>query len=533
MKRLLLVLVALLLSGGVARAQDLKDRFNIKLSLSGLYVTETQDQPDKVKNNAATFSLGYADLRAVIDARRLPLHFDLHIDGRVRISPDDYSVDKAQVAANQVTSRGYLGGREYELRSAYFKYRGNKVDFAFGRQWITESDALKIDGLRLWYRFAKHWDLSIYAGGYPNPYSRSLTTDYQGANGYYGTAIAAGGDVSYTYDKVWGAVSISGAYLGGLDDGIDGSGRKIVPDTVNKTQELDGLKPATEVSRVYLTWNGLVRFASWFDVYHDLVLDVLGSGGVQLTRLDVLATARAGKYFTLRGGYDHMSALAIEMFLAALLAQKADFLVAPSITNNLILSRTARDQAYLGADAHFGKVNIFAEGRLRLRSIANAGEDPQFVVATNNSAAPTLAYDITVGIRDRGSLKGLRAGLWYTFLNDYRSGSYVLGVELGRSFLDERLTFDLGFLYARTIDQASGPLGTMCSAPMTTPNGAGLIVACYGTRDGASYEPGLTFTTMPFKHWFGMIDYRLVLNETAAQPMLVTHVLLLRLEARY
>ena len=37
-----------------------------------------------------------------------------------------------------------------------------------------------------------------------------------------------------------------------------------------------------------------------------------------------------------------MSALAIEMFLSALLAKKADFLVAPSITNNLILSRTAR-----------------------------------------------------------------------------------------------------------------------------------------------------------------------------------------------
>ena len=154
------------------------------------------------------------------------------------------------------------------------------------------------------------------------------------------------------------------------------------------------------------------------------------------------------------------------------------------------------------------------------------------MVSNGNSAAPTLAYDITVGIRDRGSLKGLRVGAWYTFVNDYRSGSYVLGVELGRSFLDERLTFDSAFCTPRR-SSGGGPARHHVRRTVGGAERGVADVACYGTRDGASYEPGFTFTTMPFKHWFGMIDYRLVLNETVGQPMLLTHVLLLRLEARY
>ena len=54
--------------------------------------------------------------------------------------------------------------------------------------------------LRLWWRMSKHWDCSLYAGAYPDPYSRSLTSDYAG-----GFAFAGGVDVSYTYDKIWGA----------------------------------------------------------------------------------------------------------------------------------------------------------------------------------------------------------------------------------------------------------------------------------------------------------------------------------------
>ena len=193
------------------------------------------------------------------------------------------------------------------------------------------------------------------------------------------------------------------------------------------------------------------------------------------------------------------------------------------------------DQVRLDGDVHFGKVNIFAEGRLRWRTLVNAGEDPQFVVdpkTDSNQVAANFAWDATVGIRDRGSLKGIRAGLWYTLLDDFRSSSHILGVELGRSFLDERLSLDLSFLYARTRDQSAGVSTCNATVPFA-PDRTALLTPCFGTRDGESFEPALTVSTTLGKHWFGLLDYRLVVNSTVGTSAILTHVLLLRIEARY
>jgi hypothetical protein len=217
------------------------------------------------------------------------------------------------------------------------------------------------------------------------------------------------------------------------------------------------------------------------------------------------------------------------MYLTSLLTGRNLF-IAGTINNNLIVARTARDQARLNLDFHYKLLSIFADGRLRYRSLSNTAEDPQFTnPMTGNTAYPNMAYDATFGLRDRGSLKGIRFGVWFTYLGDFRSNSEIVGVELGRSFLDERLTFDLQFLFAHTKDAGAGG---MC--PVNGSFALGLTTAgCFGTRDGNSYETGLTITGLPSKHWFLMADYRLVANEQVARPILLTHVLLVRLEARY
>ena len=80
-KRVALALIALSLAAAPARAQDLKDRFNIRISLSGMYLRESQAEDDPVKKIAGPLSIGYGDLRTVLDLRRLPGNFELHLDG--------------------------------------------------------------------------------------------------------------------------------------------------------------------------------------------------------------------------------------------------------------------------------------------------------------------------------------------------------------------------------------------------------------------------------------------------------------------
>ena len=73
---------------------------------------------------------------------------------------------------------------------------------------------------------------------------------------------------------------------------------------------------------------------------------------------------------------------------------------------------------------------------------------------------------------------------------------------------------------------------------------------CYGLRAGSEYETGITITGALSNHWFMFLDYRLVADTSGGlvtpanapgvtnpaalpQPTLLTHVLLLRIEARY
>jgi hypothetical protein len=506
----------------VARAQDLRDRFNAKVSLTGLYVGEHQDLADRAKNEASsTLSLGWGDLRAILDARRLPGKFDLHVDARLRAT-GDFDRERAYEGASQVSARGYLGGREYDLRELYAIRRGDSVDFSFGRLYVVEADGMKIDGLRLVGRFGKrHWEAGAFVGGYPNPYSRSLTTDYQGANGYYGAQIAGGATIAYTYDRYWGSLAAVGSYLGGNDDG--GPLSIMTP----------AGRAAIEGTRSFLVWNGFERFLSWLDIYHSMVLDVAGAAGVQLTRLDAYATVRAGRFVTIRAGYNHLAPIAIEMQLLGLLNSRLTF-VASTVENNLIVQRTARDQGRIEVGVAWEKLRVFAEGRVRYRSLENPTEQPQFVRANGDVIAPQLGWDATLGIRDGGSLRGVRMGLSYLYLDDYRAQSHVLNVELGRSFLDERLTVDFNFLYAKTRDKG---ISTMPCNGLAAP----LELNCYGMRNGSSYETALTITGAPGRRWLLLGDYRLVINQSEIQsgmtvegrPLLFTHVLLLRVEARF
>jgi hypothetical protein len=497
--------VFLLLLSSVALAEE-PARIRLRVSLTGLYVGEQQDASAALNESASTLALGYGELRASIEAERLRYGFGFDFDTRIRLT-SGFSTDSATVGANQTSARGYLGGNEYELRTAAVTRQGAKVDITLGRFLVAEADGLKLDGARLVWRMARHWEGAAFAGAYPNPFSRSLTTDYAGGT------FAGGLSVRYAYDRYWGWFSATGSWLSGLDDG----------GPFNPANPTAGV-PTVEKTRSFLSWVGFERLTSWLDAYHNLVLDVAGAAGAQMTRADIVLTARARR-FTARLGYGHLSPLAIEMYLTSLLASRADFAIANTITNNLLVQRTARDQGRVELQVDLGKLHIFGDGRLRYRSLVDATADPQFA-----SGAPSLAGDVTLGLRDSGSWRGLRGSLYYTWLGAYRAQSHIFGLDVGRSFLDERLTADFAFLYAKVRDAGAGQT---CTTVDTTNFVAALTAGCFGTRDGNDFELGLTLTANPWRRWFALVDYRAVFNQTDGHPLLVTHVLLMRIEARW
>ncbi len=438
------------------------------------------------------------------------------------------------------TARGYVGGREYDLTEMWVRGRWSKIDLGIGRLVVPEADAMRIDGARLWVHLQKHWDLSVYAGGYPDPYSRSFNTDYVTGNALGkggGIAFGGGASVRYSYDRIYGWFSANGAYLGGDDDG--GPVLLNAFDAGRRTSPAVGANPQTETLRAYVTWNNFWRPIKYVDFFHDLVVDVAGAAGVQLTRLNVFIAAHVNKIFTLRLGYDHMSAIAIEMYLSHLLANRTDF-IPGSIENNLTISRTARDEGRLTLEAQLGRTVFTAEGRMRRRVLVTPSNDPQFVYPAastdgdpGSQVAPTLGYDATLAVRNRGSLWELRPSFWVTYLSDYRARDIFVGLGLGRDFLHEALFVDLSFTFANVHDD--GADASMPCATVLLPGAVGQqLQTCYGTRKGNNYEADLSIGGTPFKHWFMFLDYRagIATSEDEA-PAVITHVLLGRLEARY
>jgi hypothetical protein len=332
-------------------------------------------------------------------------------------------------------------------------------------------------------------------------------------------------------------MSVNGSGLTGKDDGGPLSNEELAGTVTSPV-------PRTETPRVWITWTDYIRILSWMDLFTDLVFDAAGSGGAQLTRLDALLTMRAGSHVTIRLGYDHLSSLAIEQWLAKFRNDRTVHL-AGTIENNLVVERTGRDEARGQVDVGFGKFGFYGEGRFRRRVLVSLNDDPQFV-DTGNQIVPGIAYDATVGLRDRGSLAGLRFNLWASYIGDYRTRNIIASFEMGRSWFDERLSLDLVFLYAKTDDDLAGK-GTTVPLACDTSSFLKANSTCYGTRRANSYEAGLTLAGEPFSHWFGFLDYRMVADVTdtpwaistamppvtTPAPTVLTHVLLFRIEARY
>ncbi|MCS6912084.1 MAG: hypothetical protein RMK29_17850 [Myxococcales bacterium] len=579
----------------LARAVGAEPVFTGRVSLTGLFYAEsdgiTSDGTDmainKVRTKLATSAmLAYGEVRGVLEGKRLwrdrlDLRLDLRLRGTGTFAYERKfdNTDANLVLALQqnpalslgVSARGYLGGPEFDLREAYGLVRlTDRYTVQLGRMFVREADGAKLDGARLFRRFGNHWEGSVFVGGYPNPYSRSLLSDYtppcgpgvagardqtilesaeanpnrlapcQGIGPQLG--LGAGLGARYDYNALWGYVGLVGTIFGGPGDG--GPVQPLATPDVTNLNTLEPPSDRLDAPRIYLAWLNAWRPLERLDLFSDLVFDLYGGAGPQVTRAVGFATLRLLREdrLTLRLGYTHLSSLAINMYLNRMLYNRrsgatlslADLSM---VENNLTVLRTGRHELRATADVRLGrKLGLYLDGRLRHRRLIGGDGDPAVYeqpVYTRNTS--NLAGDITVGARDLGSIKDIRAALAYTALFNFRAMNHVVVFDLGRDVLGEKLTLDLQYVFAYTRDNGLRFVQEQVCAS-TDP----FLPVCYGLRSGTTHELGLTATANPWRRIFLLLDYRFIAmltdrQETSTEdiPTVLSHGLLVRGEYRW
>lgn len=566
-----------------------KGVYSGKVSLTGFYYIEDDGikvtgltDADAIKQRIATTTrLGYGELRTTLDFRRTAKErLDFRLDFRLRLTGDfdterkfsreDSAIEtysKSPIPSLGTSARGYLGGPEYDLREIYFNFRAtSRLQVQFGRMFVSEADMLKLDGLRAQLSFGQHWQGSAFVGGYPNPYSRSVLSDYEPpcgrgvAGSRLGTAaegpcvtegpklgMSAGVGARYTYPTLWGSAAVVGSFFLGPGDG----GVVTADSTATAAAAGDAydksylLAPADTLDRprIFVSWLNSWRPVDKVDLFSDLVVDLFGSAGPQLTRLVLLGTVRLLKQdrLTLRISYSHMSSLAINMYLNRLVYNRlsgttlADRGIS-AVQNNLTILRTGREEARVTIDSRFyRRLGAFVEGRFRYRDLT--GEDSNPAVYNNKNIydknTQNLAGDVSVGLRDTGSFAGLRGSLYYSAVLDFRATNHIINLDLGRDFWKERIGVTLNYVAAITKDKGATVTDNCAS---TDP-----FVGCFGKRSGMAHEVGLMLSVNPWRTLYILADYRFIAMLTDANPKVLdlpfptvlSHAILGRTEFRW
>ena len=219
------------------------------LATSGLFYREHAATVVPGVRQSSPEDLAFADLRARLEVANVAGGpWGALGDLRVRATGDDLS------------ARGFDGGREYHLREAFLVRRGRRVSLSLGRLVVREVDAVKVDGASVRYQpVVGAWSYGGFAGLYPNPLSRSLDTDYE--RGDLGTSPPAAGGVwaSYETERNHGAFGAGG----------------IAPREAVETAPRDE-------ARVFAASSGYHVLGGRLDAFHQLVVDVAGPGGAAL-----------------------------------------------------------------------------------------------------------------------------------------------------------------------------------------------------------------------------------------------------------
>lgn len=399
----------------------------------------------------------FGDLRSQTDFRHIAGgKWDARFDLRGRYVTDPASGSAQSADPNRIQS-GFNGTSEAEVREAWLVRSGKRTDFFFGRQFVPDLGAIKIDGIRFDYASSEKITFLGFGGLYPVRGSRSITTDYPELRNADGTEAAekagrlvtAGG-----FGAAYRTVNMHGAF----------GGVTIAP--------LKGESP-----RIYATSNGYYRAGTQLDLYHYAILDVFGEAAspVALTNLSLGANYKPGQRLRLTASFNRVDTETLNVQAGAFLdaTTQTDATAGGTKIQNetfIQLQRISTNSARGSLSVGLGELNRFEI------TIASAYRyRPEITLKPPTMGSTAIKLDAAKGVDVYGSIIDRRS-----FAN------LRLGVDFSRSIAVGDVSFNraessTGRLFAsREIGEGRGEWEAEISYAQSKDRNGGMAATCTG-----------------------------------------------------
>ena len=470
-------------------------------SSSFLYTESGGDITDpngvNLGSSAGKFSRLFTDLRLQTDFRHIKGgRWDARADVRGRLvnSPEATRTGPAQAAEapDPRVQSGFNGTNEAEIRELWITRGGKRSDLTFGRQFITDLGAVKIDGLRVDYASSERLTLLGFAGLFPLRGSRSITTDYPTLKNNQGEEV--------------GRIVASGGFGGAYR-------------TTNMHGALGAvvIAPAGgEAPRLFATSNGYLRTARQVDVYHFALLDILGSatdertpGGVSsdtnyrpaLTNLSVGANYKPNQRLRLTAAFNRVDTETLS-FQANSFLNPIDATAGTKVQNETFLTRISTNAARVGVSAALGQAQ-----RFEVSTATSVRYRPDVVLTTPDGTNVPLqaakGVDVYFAAMDRRSFKDLRLGVDASRsfgigqVAFQRSEVFTGRVFAARELRDGRGEWEAELGYTQASDKASG-IDCLTPAGLPDPD------RCFGTSQSGTINAAGNFYYRINRDWFAL-----------------------------
>ncbi|HEU4733671.1 MAG TPA: hypothetical protein VFT22_37510 [Kofleriaceae bacterium] len=412
--------------------------------------------------SASQFNRVFTDLRLQTDFRHIAAsRWEARVDVRGRAVTDPGTSTPGFTPQNNSTVQsGFLGKNELEIKELWLVHNGVRSDVFFGRQYISDLGAVKIDGLRVDYASSSKFTLLGFGGLYPIRGSRSITSDYTELK----SNPDAMGDRS-SAGRFTGATGLGAAYRT-VDSYGSFGGVALVPFS-------------SESPRVFGTSTGYWRYGSKLDLYHLAVIDLVGSNAVNagLTNLSLGANWKPDQ--RLRGtlSFNRVDTETLNVQAQAFLSNPDP--TANAVQNEAYLQRIATNEGRASLSAGLGELQRFeltAATTYRYRGEVVLSPPPQTMGApTTQTLSAAQSVEVYGAITDRRSIKDLRIGL---------DGSRIFGV--GSSTYQRTSVTTVRASVARELANGHGEWETEAAYSTTKDDSAGATCGDIPSCSGAS-----------------------------------------------